>query len=272
MQGILRKMEVAHDHPVRYTFSIGDNRLPCDAWIDHHIKLTFLGKIYCIQCGRVTKKSFQQGLCYPCMQKINACGNCVLFPEKCRVEAGTCPTDDWAHAHCHADQIVYLANSSGLKVGVTRATQVPTRWIDQGAIQALPIFKAGNRYRAGILEVALKKYVNDKTNWRVMLKNKVEPIDMEAARDQLLRQAEQALEPILSESGDLVLPLEGITPYEIHYPVQQAPEKVVSCSLDRDSVVSGCLKGIKGQYLIFEHGVLNVRKFSGYHVDVVVSD
>jgi hypothetical protein len=57
--------------------------------------------------------------------------------------------------------IVYL-----VKRGKSRGdskTQVPTRWIDQGAIEAVSIVEVPNRYLAGITEVALNYYA-DKTN------------------------------------------------------------------------------------------------------------
>jgi hypothetical protein len=265
--GHLRKMKAVLQSPVAYSLRLDEHEVPLNDLLNHRIHLNYLDIIHCIRCGRKTNKSFQQGHCYPCMQRINECGNCVIFPERCQVEAGQCPQDDWAHAHCHAPQIIYLANSSGLKVGITRDTQVPTRWIDQGAIQAIPIFSAENRYRSGVMEVALKQYVSDRTNWRAMLKNDVESVDMLAQRDDLLETAKQSIGEVLSESNHLIAPIDHAEPIDIDYPVIEYPTKVTSLSLDKQANISGTLLGIKGQYLILDIGVLNVRKFGGYLVE-----
>ncbi len=269
--GNLRKMDASCKSPVEYGLRLDDDVLPLQPHKQPFISFRYLGDIFCIQCGRKTRKSFQQGLCYPCMQRINECGNCIIHPERCLVEQGNCPKDDWAHAHCHADQIVYLSNTSTLKVGVTRASQVPTRWIDQGAMQALPMFSASNRYQAGLLEVAFKPFVKDKTNWRVMLKQDSVLMDMCAERDRLLHEAAAALEPILSRYPDQISLLSEEVVH-IQFPVKDYPEKVTSLSLDKTPEVSGRLLGIKGQYLLLDTGVLNVRKFSGYRVEVSQED
>lgn len=267
MSGLLRKMAVELTEPVSYWMRIGDDKILLNDYLDRSITLEYLGKIHCIQCGRATKKSFQQGYCFPCMRRINECDNCMLHPERCHVETGTCPKDDWAHQQCYQEHIVYLANSSGLKVGITRHNHVPSRWIDQGARFALPIFKVRNRRQAGLVEVAFKKYANDKTNWRAMLKNDVPDIDLLAERARLLSEAQQDLESVVHQYEPGIIELLGdLTPVCIHYPVLAYPEKVSSLSLDKTPVIKGVLKGIKGQYLIFEHGVLNLRKFGGYEV------
>ncbi len=193
-----------------------------------------------------------------------------FISERCRVEhEGGCPENDWAHAHCHADQVVYLSNTSGLKVGVTRSTQIPTRWIDQGAMQAIKLFSTQNRYQAGIIEVALKSFVADKTNWRTMLKQDSQNIDMVEAKKSLLRQAEQVLNPILDQYKTAIKPLDDEVT-DILYPVTEYPTKITSHSFDKSEHIEGELLAIKGQYLIFDTGVLNLRKFSGYRIRVEV--
>src|ERR1700722_1856418 len=137
--------------PVSYYLSLAEEQIPLNQFIGKKIQLNYLGKIYCIQCGRETKKSFQQGFCFPCYRRLLECNLCIIHPEKCRYYEGKCDPNDWAHAQCGQKQIVYLANSSGVKVGITRATQIPTRWIDQGATQGLPIFSVANRYQAGLI-------------------------------------------------------------------------------------------------------------------------
>ena len=159
--------------------------------------------------------------------------------------------------------IVYLALSSEVKVGVTRKTQVPTRWIDQGAVQALPIVEVPNRYLAGITEVALKNHFADKTNWQKMLKNEVPKVD--------LLQEKQALEKFLPEEVKPYFFMEKNDLYEIHYPVVQYPTKVTSLNLDKTPSFSGKLTGVKGQYLLFEDGtVFNVRTYEGYVVNILI--
>lgn len=266
----LRKMRVELTDPVSYWLRLGDDEFKLNDLLGRRISLTFLGTIYCIQCGRKTNKSFQQGHCFPCMRRINECNNCMLFPERCQVEEGTCPKDDWAHAQCYQEQYVYLANSSGLKVGITRHTQIPTRWIDQGARFALPIFKVQNRHQVGLVEVAFKQFANDKTNWRAMLKDDVPTIDLIAERARLFEQTESVVQPIIDRyaPGDIER-LNDESVVAIDYPVLQYPIKVSSLSLDKTPTVSGVLQGIKGQYLLLDTGVLNIRKFGGYECKFV---
>lgn len=269
--GNLRKMQSELAAPVEYSLRVGEELIPLNKALGKKIHIAFSGNIHCVQCGRKTSKSFQQGYCYPCMQRLNECGNCAIFPERCLVEEGKCPEDDWAHVQCHSGQIIYLANASSLKVGITRESHIPTRWIDQGAIQAIPIFKASNRYRSGLMEVALKAFVSDRTNWRAMLKNTVEPLDMLAERDRLLQEAEKKVAEVLQDSGELILPIDDVPPVSIEYPVTEYPQKITSLSLDKQPEIEGVLLGIKGQYLILDHGVLNIRKFGGYEVGVHIS-
>lgn len=266
IQGHLKKMSVVHDNPIGYQLLLDDHKINLNNLLNQKITLEFLGDIHCIQCGRKTKQSFQQGYCFPCMQKINECNNCMIHPERCLVESGKCDPNDWAHQHCHQPQIVYLANSSGLKVGITQIRNNPSRWIDQGAAQALPIFQTSNRYQAGLLEVALKKYVADKTNWRAMLKEKVMPIDLMAEKKRLLSEAEKDISMILEKYPEEIMTLDNKSVLEFHYPVSEYLQKINALSFDKTAKIEGVLLGIKGQYLILNTGVLNVRKFGGYWV------
>lgn len=263
-QGHLRKLSVTHETPIKYALNLDDHVIELNPLLNQKIFIEFLGDIHCMQCGRKTKQSFQQGFCFPCMQKINACNNCMIHPEKCLVESGKCDATDWAHAHCHQPQLVYLANASGLKVGVTQIKNNPSRWIDQGAAQALPIFQTSNRYQAGLLEVALKSFVSDKTNWRAMLKENRSHIDLMVEKKRLLSEAEKDITPILNKYTDQIIALDEKNIVTFDYPVSEYPAKINSLSLDKTSIVEGVLLGIKGQYLILDTGVLNVRKFGGY--------
>ncbi|MDP1574055.1 MAG: DUF2797 domain-containing protein [Coxiellaceae bacterium] len=259
---IIRKMAVSHQSTIQYHL----NTICLNDFLDKKISLAFTGNIFCIQCNRKIKKSFQQGYCFPCMQKINECNNCMIHPEKCLVETGKCNATDWVHEHCHQTHLVYLANSSGLKVGITRTKNNPSRWIDQGAAQALPIFQTHNRYQAGIVEVAFKSFVADKTNWRVMLRENVVPIDLITLKKELLLQAEKTLEPILKKYLDEIIPISEDKIFTFNYPVLEYAAKINSLSFDKMPIVEGVLKGIKGQYLLLDGGVLNIRKFGGYEV------
>lgn len=261
----LRKMKVVHKNPVEYYLQLGDSEILLNQFIGKRIQWRYTGNIHCIQCQRKTKNSFQQGYCYPCMQRLAECGFCVIHPEKCRVMHDECRADDWAHQQCRQAHVIYLANSSGLKVGITRVTQAPTRWIDQGAAQALPLMQTSNRYQSGIIEVGLKQFLNDKTNWRKMLKNPAQPLDLIQERHSLVEKTQKFLQDLILPFADEVQWLPPTTA-EFHYPVEIYPPKPVSLSLDKSPLLEGTLWGIKGQYLILDTGVFNVRKFAGYEV------
>ena len=175
------------------------------------LTLNFHGKIACKHCGKATKKSYSQGFCYPCMIKLAQCDMCIMKPETCHHHLGTCREPQWGEQHCMVDHYVYLSNTSALKVGITRHTQIPTRWIDQGAHQATVLLEVPNRYLAGIGEVALKNFFSDKTNWRKMLQNDAEPINWEEARNQALEGIPKDLKPYIihepNEIQDLEFPV-----------------------------------------------------------------
>ena len=170
------------------------------------------------------------------------------------------------------DHVVYLANTSGLKVGITRGSQVPTRWMDQGATQAKPIFRVNSRLHSGLVEVLFKNHVADKTNWQAMLKGSAEPRDLEQARKQLMAECVDELEALVQERGiQAVTELTDEPEVHINYPVLEYPLKVKSFNLDKTPTIGGTLMGIKGQYLIFDTGVINMRKYGGYHLSLQVS-
>lgn len=268
ISGHVRKMQVRLDSPVSYSLPLGDELIPLNEFLGKKISLKFMGKISCVHCGRKTNKSFSQGYCYPCLQKLAQCDSCIISPEKCHYDSGTCREPVWGDEFCMQDHIVYLANSSGVKVGITRASQVPTRWIDQGAIQALPIFRVRSRKQSGFVEIMFKQHVADKTNWRTMLKGEVDEIDLLAKRDFLLAECGSEIADLQDQFGvHAVSVLNGVDVVALDYPVLQHPEKVTSLNFDKNPVVEGVLMGIKGQYLIFDVGVINIRKFGGYELE-----
>lgn len=273
IQGLVSKMAVTlpvGQTEANYQMVLGDQRVDMNPLLGQQITLEHSGEIHCQACDRITRKSYSGGFCYPCSQSLARCDLCIMKPETCHYDAGTCREPDWAEQFCMQDHIVYLANSSGVKVGITRIDQVPTRWIDQGAIQALPIFRVKTRYQSGLVEVVFKAHVSDRTDWRKMLKGLAEPMDLQEKRDQLMAECSNeisALQQRFSEQD--IMPLLNEDVVTIDYPVAQFPEKVSSLNFDKTAQISGVLQGIKGQYLILDTGVLNIRKFSGYHVTMV---
>ena len=184
--GAVRKMKTALDDPVSYTLILSGQEIPLNQYLGRQLQLQFHGVINCIHCNRKTNKSFNQGYCYPCFTRLAQCDSCIVSPEKCHFAAGTCREPEWGEQHCMIDHIVYLANTSGIKVGITRTSQVPTRWMDQGATQARPIFRVASRLHSGLVEATFKAHIADKTNWQAMLKADAEPVDFEDVRRRLM--------------------------------------------------------------------------------------
>lgn len=268
-RGALSKMSARLESPVQYAFRLGEAEVPVNPLLGKTIRLEFLGEINCCHCGRKTKKSFSQGYCYPCFTKLAQCDSCIMSPEKCHFDEGTCREPEWGERFCMTDHVVYLANSSGVKVGITRASQVPTRWIDQGARQALPIMRVATRQQSGFVEDVLRTQVTDRTNWRTLLKGEAEALDLVAIREQLFDQCAEGLLALQQRFGlQAIQPVGDIEPIEIAYPVQAYPAKIASLDLDKTPVVEGTLQGIKGQYLILDTGVINIRKYTAYQLAV----
>ncbi len=270
-QGNLLKLKSQLTSPISYQLPIGEQLVDANGLIGKTINFHYHGEINCIACGRKTKKSFQQGYCYPCFQSLAECDSCLIKPELCHYHLGTCREPSWGEEHCFQTHYVYLSNTSGLKVGITRQTNVPYRWIDQGATQALPIYKVKNRLISGLIEVILKEHVADKTAWQRMLKGSADPIDMVAEREHLHQKCGKALQTIYELHGDDAVTFLGDeASIDIEYPVETYPSKVKSLNFDKTPDISGLCHGIKGQYLILDTGVLNIRKFSGYKVTLEV--
>ncbi|CCQ11444.1 FIG01056824: hypothetical protein [Pseudoalteromonas luteoviolacea B = ATCC 29581] len=266
MQGTLSKLKAELGQPIQYFLPLGDEKVALNAFIGKPISLTFSGNIFCCNCGKKTKKSYSQGHCFVCMRKLASCDMCIMKPETCHFDAGTCREPEWGEANCMIPHYVYLANTSGLKVGITRHTQIPTRWIDQGATQALPIFKVQTRLQSGLVEVALAQFIADKTNWRNMLKDVSVDVDLNAAANQLLPQIADKIAELNTLYGEGSIEILDEDILDLHYPKLESAKKLTSFNFDKDPVASGILKGIKGQYLIFDTGVINIRKFTAYEV------
>lgn len=269
-KGNARKLITRLQQPVDYRLALGDTQIDLNSLLGTVVRLRHSGNINCVHCGRRTNKSFNQGYCYPCFQSLAQCDSCIIHPEKCHYDQGTCREPPWGEKFCMQDHIVYLANSSGLKVGITRATQIPTRWIDQGAIQALPIVRVRSRLQSGALEVIFRQHVADKTNWRDMLREGDQVVDLVQERDQLLERCKADIDELTQRFGFHAISLiRGIDPVDISYPIEAYPEKIASFNFDKDPLVEGTLLGIKGQYLMFDTGVINIRRFGGYELELM---
>lgn len=257
-------MHVAQESPVKYVLNLNGETVTLNDFIGKSVKLEYVQNIECIHCGRQTSKSFNQGFCYPCFSRLAQCDMCIVSPEKCHYHLGTCREPEWGLDHCMQPHIVYLSNTSGVKVGITRESQLPARWIDQGAVQALAILRVSTRYHSGLVETAFKQHLNDRTNWRNMLKHQLEDIDLRGVFDKVWPEVRQSLAEELLDDVEVIGDRGELT--DIEYPSRQFPSKIVSFNLDKNPLIEGRLDAIKGQYLIFDNGVINIRKYAGYQV------
>ncbi|MDQ7918396.1 DUF2797 domain-containing protein [Mesonia sp. MT50] len=260
-EGVLKKMPTELKEEVQYYMVFENDFLHVNQLLNQKISLSFL-KYQCLNCGK-DKKIFRQGFCYDCFYEIPQAGDWIMKPELSTAhleqEDRNLEYEKKVQLQPH---IVYLANSSNVKVGVTRKTQVPTRWIDQGAHEALEILEVPNRYLAGIAEVALKDHVADKTNWRTMLKNEIEDVSLEEKRNELLQFLPEEVEPYILKNNKET---------EINFPVLRYPKKLKSLNIEKSREYTGVLKGVKGQYLLFEDDrVFNVRNNAGFYIELKV--
>lgn len=254
---------------VGYRLNLSPFECPISDWIGQPLRLHWTGVIRCVSCGAGTKKSYSQGHCFKCFKTRAHCDMCMVKPETCHHHLGTCREPDWAQQYCFNAHIVYLANSSGLKVGMTRHTQMPTRWLDQGARQALPLLQTGSRRLAGIVETLFAQELADKTDWRALLRGEAQSLDLLALRENLRKQHGEAIDQLQQVYPDEELSwLPGELMREFAYPVMGYPKKINSLSLDTNPTLEGVLQGIKGQYLLLDIGVINLRKFSGYQIEL----
>ena len=220
--GNLRKMRTELGEVAQYTLMLDGVSIDMNAMIGKTIQLRFDGTINCIACDRITKKSFGQGFCFPCFRSAPEASECIIRPELCRAHEGEARDMAWAEKHCLVEQIVYLARSSAIKVGITRASQMPTRWIDQGATDAIVFARVPNRYTAGVLEVAMKEHLTDRTNWQRMLKNEVIDADVVATKKSVIDKLDAELHQYIDDDDSVC---------SINYPVEQYPKQGKECRL-----------------------------------------
>ena len=260
-QGVLTKMETEFSTPIQYYLVFENDFINVNQLLNKRIQLQFV-KYQCLNC-QLDKEIYRQGFCKSCFFEIPQAADWIMHPELSTAHLGKEDRDlEYEKKVQLQPHIVYLANSSSVKVGVTRKSQVPTRWIDQGAHEAIEIVEVPNRYLAGITEVALKDYVSDKTNWRTMLKNDV--VD-----ENLIEWRERLKQFIPDEAKSYFV--ENNTETNIEFPVFQYPVKPNSLNLKKELEYTGTLVGIKGQYLIFEDNtVFNIRANEGLVVNLSV--
>lgn len=260
-QGVLTKMTTEFSQPIQYYLIFENDFINMNQLLNKTITIQFVG-YQCLNCA-LNKPIYRQGFCKSCFFDIPQAADWIMRPELSTAHLDKEDRDlEYEKRVQLQPHIVYLANSSNVKVGVTRKTQVPTRWIDQGAHEAIEIVEVPNRYLAGLTEVALKDYVADKTNWRTMLKNEVVDENLVDWRDRLKQYIpEEALDYYIASNKET----------NIEFPVLQYPEKPKSLNLGKTPMFEGVLKGIKGQYLIFEdETVFNIRSNEGFVIALSV--
>lgn len=255
--GQIRKMHSELADEIQYHLPIGEDLVHMNKLIGKEISLNYNNQIICVKCGRNTVKSFNQGFCYPCFRDAPEAAEWIINPEKSKAHLGI---EDRDLAYEQKVQlkphIVYLSLTSGIKVGVTRETQAPTRWIDQGAVKAIKLAETPNRYLAGMIEVSLKDHMADKTNWRKMLMNVYPDIDLINKKNETRELLDKEYHQYIIEKDEIL---------DLNFPILDYPTKVKSVGFDKVPEYTGKLVGIKGQYLLFENGiVLNIRKHGGY--------
>lgn len=262
-EGALQKLHWHADHledHMEAQLPVGSETLNLKALIGKTLRIEFSGEIRCQHCDRVTRKSFSQGYCYPCFRRLARCDLCIVSPTRCHFDQGTCREPEWAEGFCFSPHSVYLANASGLKVGITGQGREPVRWMDQGARQAQVLLHCDTRQLAGEIEARLSKTMSDRTQWRKLISEDAPSLDLAAARD-----------AALAVLGDLPAGARVATQPEqaFRYPVERYG-KTKTLNLDKTPRLDEPLLGIKGQYLLFESGAFNVRKHTGYCVRIEI--
>ncbi len=259
--GNIRKLKSNFGSSIEYFLPLSGEDIAINPLIGKQVRLNFTGKINCIHTGKMLKKAYGQGYSWESFITLPECDQCIIKPELCHYSKGTCRDSKWGEKHCMQPHVIYLSLTSGSKIGITRKTQVPTRWIDQGAVKAIKLCEVKNRLTSGLIEIEIAKEIGDKTNWRNMLKNIFPDTDLLELKKDILNKYSKLLEKYDAQVLDDEI-------YEFNYPVESYPEKVKSYNFDKNPTIDDKLIGVKGQYLIFENGVINMRKYQGYEVEL----
>lgn len=279
MKGFLRMMKHRGLDPVEYFFVMANypvskkksDALPATETISEtsvnsllgkKIRLSFTEEIRCVDCGKITKKSFSQGSCFNCFMKLASNDMCIMKPETCHFHLGTCREPEWGKANCFKKHTIYVANTSGVKIGITKENPPSKRWVDQGAMYAIPILQVETRKQAGEIEIEYAKSISDKTSWQKMVSSDSIEVDLHSTKEKLfaLKNPKEIVETVKFESGSEVI--------KINYPIVKYPKKAASYKLSKEKPIEDILVGIKGQYLLFENAVFNIRSHSGYYCEI----
>ena len=245
---------------VSYELEVAPNKvIQVNDYIGGTLSFRFLGEIHCVFCGKLTAKSYGGGSCFQCLQSLPQNDMCQVKPELCHLDRGTCRDSVWGRQFCQTPHKVYLARSSSVKVGITRENPTERRWMDQGAIEGMVIAEVPDRKTSGLIEVALAQYIEDKTDFRKMLRGEVAEANLQEIYENLADKVPLALQSYLVADPVSI---------KLEYPLAEAPQKIKTVSLDKETLIEGTLKGIKGQYLVFEDFVFNIRAHSGYDVEM----
>lgn len=256
-QGHLRKMQVENKDLVEYHMVIDNQTIHLNPYIGEKISITFLDEIHCMACGKLTNKSYNQGYCYKCFKTLALNDRCIMAPEHCHYDKGTCREPEWGEKYCMKPHVVYLSWTSGIKVGLSRLNNRITRWMDQGATHAITVCQTESRYQAGLVEDHLRQWYRDRTQWKSMLQAEYDE------RIDLLSEHQKVLDHLQDFK---VTPVDPEV-HHFHYPVEAIGDLSI-ITLNKQKNISGHLLGIKGQYLILDSGVVNIRAHTSYLVDV----
>jgi len=234
-----------------------------NALVGSNITVRFSGEKICVLCGRSVRKLYNQGACYPCLQTRPETDGCIVRPHECHFfdADNPCRDEEFAFTRCFQPHVLYVALTSGPKVGITRQTQVPTRWMDQGAVEAIIIARMGSRREIGLAEHALAADFADRTDWRRMLRGELPETDLGAFADEVAAK-------LASLNLGAPLPAAERERFEFEYPSSTVPDPLTSLKLDKAPEIGGRLLGIKGQYLLLDTGVINLRSHSGFRVTI----
>lgn len=261
LTGDLRELEPTLEVPVSYSVRLVCPEGPClvPIAVGDTLILRWTGVLRCVACGRQVKKLYQNGYCFPCVQTLAECDLCIVKPHECHFHRGTCRDERFAAEHCMVPHYVYVAWSSGFKVGITRKGRQIKRWIDQGAMEAAVIAEVPNRKTAGDLEVHIAQSMADKTNWRKMLRDETGP-------DRPLAEVARQVQASVDDVYRAYL-VDEVQPKRLEYPRQPGfTVQLTSLALNADEPVGGVIRGMKGQYLMFDDGVLNVKRWAGHEI------
>jgi hypothetical protein len=268
----LRKMVTTLDEQGLATYHLpivnileSNDKASLNEWVGSNIQIEFTGNIHCVATGKKIKKTFGEGLSYEAFLTSPLSCPSIVRPELSRIHEGIALRDfEWEQKHHNQPHYVYLSRTSNIKVGVTRSTNLISRWIDQGASEGIRIAETPYRQLAGSIEVMLKEHLGDKTAWQSMLKGECsETADLLGKKNEVLEYFPEDWHSFIANDDDV---------HKITYPVLQLPAKPKSIKLDTCPLLQGRLLGIKGQYWLLDNDrVINIRSHAGYEVNLSYS-